>query len=169
MNEIFTRRSIRKYADKPVEQEKIERLLKAAMQAPSAGNQQPWEFIVVQDKGRLEQLSQTSLYSGPVKTAPLAIVVLANKSSMKFPENWQMDLSAATENLLLEAVHLGLGAVWLGVAPIAERMEHICKLFALPDYVQPFALLSIGYPQDENKFVDRFKSDRVHYEQYKEE
>ncbi len=111
MNEIFTRRSIRRYVDKPVEQEKIERLLKAAMQAPSAGSQRPWEFIVVQDKERLAQLAQASPYAGPTKDAPLAIVVLANRSALKFPENWQMDVSAATENMLLEAVHLDLGAV----------------------------------------------------------
>jgi nitroreductase len=168
MNEIFIRRSIRKYKQQAVEREKIQKILQAAMQAPSAGNQQPWEFIVVEDKQRLEQLSLVSPYAGPVKNAPLTIVVLANKSAMKFPENWQMDLSAATENLLLEAVHLGLGAVWLGIAPVAKRMDNIRTLFALPDYIEPFAMVAIGYPQDKNKFIDRFNSHKIHFEQYKE-
>lgn len=83
MNEIFIRRSIRKYKQQAVEREKIQKILQAAMQAPSAGNQQPWEFIVVEDKQRLEQLSLVSPYAGPVKNAPLTIVVLANKSAMK--------------------------------------------------------------------------------------
>lgn len=117
MDAIFNRRSIRKYKDKPVEKEKIEKLLRAAMQAPSAGNQQPWEFIVIQDKENLKKLSGMSPYSKLIMNAPLTFVLLGNKDKMKFPENWQQDMGASAENILLEAVELGLGAVWLGVAP----------------------------------------------------
>ena len=166
MNEIFTRRSVRQYQDKPVARETAERLLKAAMQAPSAGNQRPWEFIVVDDKEMLKDLARTSPYAGPVQAAPMAIVVLANKEGMKFPENWQADLSAATENLLLEAVHLGLGAVWLGIAPLPERMEQVSRLFSLPNTVQPFAIVPVGYTDKGNTFVDRFEAHKVHYGKY---
>lgn len=162
---IKIRRSVRKYEDKPVEKEKIEELLRAAMQAPSAGNQQPWEFIVVENKETLQQLAKASPYAAPVKNAPLGIVVLAKDEFLKFPSCWQQDLSAATENMLLKAVELGLGAVWLGIAPEKERMEFIKALFRLPQGVRPFALLAIGY-SSENHFVDRFDASRIHYEKY---
>jgi nitroreductase len=166
MNSIFTRRSIRKYLNKPVESEKVEQLLKAAMQAPSAGNQQPWEFIVVQDKELLRKLSLTSPYAGPVKEALVAIVVLGNKENIKFPEYLQQDLSAATQNLLLQAVELELGAVWLGVAPLEERMKYITELFDLPESILPFAVVPVGYPEIENKYIDRYEKAKIHYGKY---
>lgn len=167
MNSIFTRRSVRKYQDRPVENEKIEQMLRAAMQAPSAGNQRPWEFIVVKDKDLLYKLSTLSPFSGCVKEAALAIVLLANRDCMKYPENWQMDLSAATQNLLLQAVELGLGAVWLGVAPLEDRMEYITQLFGLPDNILPFAVVPVGYPATDNRFIDRYEQEKVHYEKYR--
>jgi nitroreductase len=168
MNAIFTRRSVRKYLKKAVEGEKIERLLKAAMQAPSAGNQQPWEFLVVCDEAMRYKLSEVSPYAGPVKEAPLAIVILGNEDgeSVRFPEYLPQDLAAATENLLLEAVELGLGAVWLGVAPVEERMAAVRKLFVLPESVMPFAVVAVGYSEMENVYVDRYQKRKVHYEKY---
>jgi nitroreductase len=162
---IQNRRSIRKYEDKPVEKEKIEKLLQAAMQAPSAGNQQPWEFIVVENKETLKKLSEAHAYAGPIKDAPLGIIILSNDKSLKFPSYWEQDLAAATQNLLLQAVELGLGAVWMGVAPEEDRMTYIKKLFDLPQGIEPFAMLAFGYSSD-NKFVDRFDKDKVHYEKY---
>lgn len=162
---IQIRRSIRKFEQRPVEKEKIETLLRAAMQAPSAANQRPWEFLVVEAKDMLQKLSQAHIYATPVKDAPLGIIVLAKEDSLPFPQYWQQDLAAATQNILLTAVELGLGAVWLGIAPEEDRMTYIKDLFQLPPGVKAFALLAVGYSAD-NKFVDRFEASRIHYEQY---
>lgn len=166
MNSIFQRRSVRTYLEKPVEAKKIETLLRAAMQAPSAGNQQASEFLVIQNRVSLEMLSTMSPYAKPIANAPLAIVLLGNAERMKFPENWEQDLGAAAENLLLEAAELGLGAVWLGVHPLNERIDKIKAQYALPENLKPFAVIALGYPKEEsaNHFVDRWNAERVHYE-----
>lgn len=166
MKEINYRRSIRQYTEKKVTQEQITKLLKAAMQAPSAANQQPWEFIVVEDKESLVKVSEMSPYSGMVKEASVAFILLANENQMKFPENWQQDMSAATQNLLLEVASLELGAVWLGVAPLKERMGYLSELFKLPSYIKPFAVVPVGHPVNENQFIDRYDEARVHKEIY---
>lgn len=168
MEAIFTRRSVRRYQNKSVEVEKIEKLLRAAMQAPSAGNQRPWEFIVVQDKDRLAKLAMTSPYAKVCADAPLVLVLLGNMENMKFPEHWEQDLGAATQNILLEAVHLNLGAVWLGVAPAVDRVKYLSELFSLPEHIQPYCLISLGYPLDEkaNHFIDRYDCTKVHNEKF---
>jgi nitroreductase len=162
---IQKRRSIRSYENRPVEKETIEKLLKAGMQAPSAGNQQPWEFIVVEDKETLEKLSSAHIYAGPIKNAPLGIIVLANEKYLRFQQYWQQDLAAATENILLAAVEMGLGAVWMGIAPDEDRMAFIKDFFNLPKGVEGFAMLAVGY-SSANKFEDRFDASRIHYEKY---
>ena len=166
MKSIFQRRSVRVYLEKPVEPEKIEDLLRAAMQAPSAGNQQASEFLVVQDAAALRQLSRMSPYAGLLAKAPLAIVLLGNTERMKFPENWEQDLGAAAENLLLEATEQGLGAVWLGVHPLNERIDAVRAQFSLPEKLRPFAVVAVGYPKEKNAnhFIDRWNGARVHYE-----
>src|SRR5665648_199920 len=156
MDVINKRRSIRKFIENPVESKKIEKLLIAAMQAPSAKNQQPWEFVVVDNRKILDELSKYSNYANAVLTAPISIVLVSNMESLQSPEFWEQDMSAGTENMLLEAVHLGLGAVWLGVNPLKDRMEFIKKLFDLPDNIVPFSVVSVGYTDRENKFVDRY-------------
>ncbi|AEV29510.1 nitroreductase [Sphaerochaeta pleomorpha str. Grapes] len=168
MEAINTRRSIRTYTDQEIESDKIEKLLRAGMQAPSSGNQQSWEFLVIQDKESLDILSLMSPYSRLAAKASLVIIPLNNDDRLKFAENWQQDLSAATENILLEAVALGLGTVWLGVAPNEEKIGYIANCFELPANLKPFALIAIGYPAkgSENKFVDRYDKTRVHYEKY---
>ena len=168
MEVIFNRRSIRRYKKQAVEEEKIEKILRAAMQAPSAANQQPWEFIVVRDKDNLKKLSEISAYSKMVAEAPLAIVVLGNEDRMRLQHHWEQDLAAATQNILLEAAHLGLGGVWLGGAPMQDRMELISELYDLKNRIKPFCVIPIGYPEEgqDHKFVDRFDPDRVHYEKY---
>lgn len=164
MDIINKRRSIRSYRDKQVEKEKIEQLLRAAMQAPSAYNQQAWEFMVIENKETLQRLSGMSPYATPLEKAPLAIIVLANQDNMKVPECWQQDLGAATENLLLEAVGLGLGGVWLAVAPFDSRISHIKDMFSLPDNIIPYAVIAVGYPVDEMQFIDRYDKTKVHFE-----
>lgn len=167
MKEIFNRRSIRKFKDQPIEAEKIDRLLKAAMQAPSAANQQPWEFIVVQDKEGLEKLSKVSPYSKPVAGSAVTFVLVANENALKIPTGWQMDMGAAAQNILLEAAHLELGAVWLGVATAEDVVKNVRSLFNLPENLKPFGMVSIGYPDGQkNEFVDRYKPERVHYEKW---
>ncbi|GBG57819.1 nitroreductase [Sporomusaceae bacterium FL31] len=162
---IQKRRSIRKYENRPVEKEKIEKLLKAGMQAPSAANQQPWEFIVVEDKETLQKLSSAHIYAGPIKNAPLGIIVLLNEKYLRFKQYWQQDLAAATENILLASVELGLGAVWMGIAPEEDRMAFMKEFFNLPQGIEAFAMLAIGYSAD-NNFEDRFDKARIHYEKY---
>jgi len=167
MQEIFNRRSIRKFTSDAVEPEKIDRLLRAAMQAPSAANQQPWEFIVIQDKENLKKLSEVSPYAKPVAGSAVTIALMGNEKEFKVPKGWEEDMGAASQNILLEAVYLGLGAVWLGVATSDEVTDHVRSFFNLPDHIKPYGLIAIGYPDGQkNEFTDRYKEERVHYEKW---
>ena len=145
MDSIFHRVSIRKFQDKPVEPEKIEKLLRAAMAAPSAGNQQPWEF-----------------YTGCAKNAP-ALIVSAYREDVIFPMYAQIDLSIANENLWLETDALGLGGVWLGIAPIEERMHEVESVLQMPAGHHAFAIFALGYPAESKPQQDRFDPARIHY------
>ncbi|MCT4584639.1 MAG: nitroreductase family protein [Peptostreptococcaceae bacterium] len=166
MEAINKRRSIRTFKDLKVEKEKIEKLLRAAMQAPSAYNQQAWEFIVIEDKKSLKELSEMSQYSKMIKDSAVTIIILGNKEKMVVPECWQQDLGAATQNLLLEAVELDLGGVWMAGAPFDDRMTFIKDMFNLPQNILPYSVVSVGYPKGENKFIDRYDTNKVHYEKW---
>lgn len=168
MNAIFKRRSVRNWNNKKVEREKIEKLLRAAMQAPSAGNQRGWEFIVIEKKSKLTELSAMSPYSGVLANASVAIVLVVNLKILRFSENWEHDLSAAAQNMLIQSVDEGLGGVWLGVTPINEREEFISGNLELPDYIRPFCVIALGYPEKEdgNKFIDYFNPKKIHFETY---
>ncbi len=163
MNEIYIRRSVRLYTDQSVEKEKIEQILKAGMQAPSAGNQRPWEFNIVNNKEILKKLSVASKYAGCTDKAQVAIVLLVNHNNLRFPEYTDQDMGACAQNILLEAVSLGLGAVWLGIAPLKDRERAISDIFDLPDNIQPFAIIPIGYPLNEgaNQFINRYDPKKV--------
>lgn len=162
MNQIFARVSIRKYQDKPVEKEKTLAILKAAMQAPSAANQQPWEFYVVTNQEKLKALSEVHPYAGMTKDAPAAIVA-AYRKQCALPEYAQIDLSIAMENLWLETTAQGLGGVWLGIAPQEERMKSVEKILAIPNTMRAFAIFPYGYPAEERLQQDRFDESRIHY------
>ena len=162
MKEIFERVSIRKYTDQPVENEKILAILRAAMAAPSAGNQQPWEFYVVRDRSKLEALSQVSPYAGCTKTAPVAIVSVY-REKLWAPAYAQIDMSIAMENLWLACGEQGLGGVWLGIAPIEERMKAVEEILAIPEGFRAFAIFPLGYPAESRKQQDRFDQSRIHY------
>lgn len=162
MNEIFHRVSIRKYQDKPVEPEKIEQLLRAAMAAPSAGNQQPWEFYVVTNRTVIEQLARTTRYSGCAANAPVVIVPVYREDVI-FPMYAQIDLSIACENLWLETDSLGLGGVWLGIAPLEDRMKTVENILGLPEDRQAFALFALGYPAESRPQQDRYDAAKVHF------
>ena len=166
MNEIFNRYSLRSYLDLPVPPEVIDRLVKAGFQAPSAHDQQAWEVLVIQDREMLGKLAETSKYSICLKDAPLALVVLLNKTEMTAPEFWQQDLSALTQNVLIEAVHLGLAGVWLGVAPRRNRINLIRDVLELPENILPFGIISIGYPAKERTGRPRRYDNKIHYETY---
>ena len=167
MNSIFTRRSVRKYLDKAVEPEKIDRMLRAAMQAPSATNQQPWEFIVIDDRRTIDKLAEFSPYAKMLPGAPLAVVIL-EKQGAKAPLFTEQDLGAAAQNMMLQLVEDGLGSVWMGVGRGTERETFLTEMFSLPETVKPFGVFAIGYPADENanKFVDRYDEIRVHWNKY---
>ena len=166
MKEIFKRRSVRDFTEKEVENEKVEQLLRAAMTAPTAANQREWEFVVVTDKTLIEKLSTSTPYSKPVAKAPLAIVMLSNFTKTVFPDCWQQDLGACAENILLEAVHLGLGGVWIGIAPTEDRMKTISDIFSLPEDVKPFSIIALGYPREDITPKERYEPDKVHYNKY---
>ncbi len=165
---IMTRTSIRKYKDQPIEQEKIDIMLKAAMAAPTAVNMQPWHFIVIDDKKTID------LLSGQQPTnAPLLIAVCGdtNKTTMpdgkgKLPDFWIQDVSAATENLLLAAHALGLGAVWTGVYPVMERTAEIANVLNCPNNIVPVVVVRIGYPDECPQPKNKFNEENISYNKF---
>lgn len=162
MKEIFNRRSVRQFLNKEVEQEKVDILLRAAMQAPTAGNQMAWEFYVVKNKDILNKLAKTSPYAGCVVNAPMAIVITYKDGGL-FPDYNDIDCAIATENIWLEACELGLGTVMLGIAPLQERMEAVAKVLDLSDDEHAFTILPIGYPVEVKEQQDRYNVKKIHY------
>ena len=163
MNSIFRRISVRKYEDKPVEKEKIMQILKAGMQAPSACNQQPWEFYVVTDKKKIEALSKMTPYTGCAAKAPVVLVSAYRLEGLVAPAFAQIDMSIAQENIWLETDALGLGGVWIGIAPLKDRMALVHDILKLPENVEVFSLFALGYPAESRKQQDRFDKSRIHF------
>lgn len=164
MEAIFTRRSIRKYQPKPVPEELINKLLAAGMSAPSAQHKSPWQFIVITDRKVLDEIPKFHPYSSMLKDAHLAMCVCGD--AVNAPQYWVQDCSAATENILIAAQALGLGAVWLGVYPIPERVAGVKNLFKLPENIMPLSLISIGYPAEEKPRLGVLDAARVHYNKW---
>lgn len=164
MEGIFSRRSIRKYTDDPVSEEQVTGLLRAAMAAPSAGNQQPWQFVVVRDRTVLDVIADANPYGGMARQAPVAIVICGDMTCDNRPGFWSQDCSAATQNLLLAAHAQGLGAVWCGTFPREERMGPIAAVLGLPEHIIPFSVVPIGYPAERPAPVDRYDPSRVHFD-----
>ncbi|MGI6110569.1 MAG: nitroreductase family protein [Eubacteriaceae bacterium] len=164
MKEIFERTSCRSFKDFPVDAEDTEQLLRAAMQAPSMGNQQPWEFLVVTDHEMMKKLSGVDTYAKYIAQTPEIIIIAGNKKEMRFPETWMMDCSAAAENMLIEARSLGLGAYWFGIAQSQERIDFVRSLFQMPETIVPFALIGVGKMNRYTKPEDRFDESRIHRE-----
>ena len=160
---IFTRTSVRKYADRPVEQEKTEYMLKAAMQAPSAGNQQPWEFYVITNKEVLEKLSHISEFSQPAGRAPVAILTVMHATGMPYQNVAPVDMSICTEHLWLACDEMGLGGVWVGVAPFADRIAKVREIMDLPEDLMPFSIFAYGYAEKVRPQKDGFDESRIHY------
>ena len=162
IKEIFDRRSVRKFAAREVEAEKLEAVLRAGMAAPSAGNQRPWEFYIVRDREKLEALSQISRYAGPVAAAPLAIVAVCDPVGKRFAEVAPTDMAICTEHLWLGAVSEGLGGVWIGVYPFEDRVKTANRILGIPAGQFVFSVLPLGYPAEEKAPEDRFDPARIH-------
>jgi len=163
---INTRRSIRKYLDTEVSDDLITQILEAAMTAPSAGNQQPWQFVVIKDRNLLNKITEFHEYAQMCRTANLAILVCADLSSIQHEGMWEQDCSAAAQNILLTAHALGLGAVWCGVYPREPKMKGFRQLLKIPEKIIPFSLIPIGYPAQKSGKVDRYKKERIHYDKW---
>lgn len=165
LENIHNRKSVRQYTDEPVSEEHIEILLKAAMAAPSAVNFQPWRFVVVTERAELDAMAEVLPFARMLKQAPLAIVVCGETLWFEGRENifWQQDCSAATQNLLLAAEALGLGAVWTGVYPDPQRSAQLSEYLNLPPTVQPLCAIPIGHPAGDDKPKDKWKPENIHY------
>ena len=162
MEAILTRRSIRKYEARLVDESIQRELLDAAMNAPSSSNGQPWHFVIVTDRKTLDEIPNFHPYSKMVKEAPMAVFVCGDLQLEKRKGVWVQDCSAATENLLIAANARGLGAVWLGVYPIEERIIGTRRLLGLPDHIIPLCIVVMGYPAENKPPANRFNPDRVH-------
>lgn len=162
MKEIFQRRSIRKYTDQPVSRSQLEDLLRAAMAAPTANNQQDWEFVIIDDRKLLNKIPSFHPYSKMLNQAPAAIAVCADLDQEASAGYWVQDCAAATQNILLQARHMGLGTCWLGIYPREERVEGLKELLGLPARVMPLALIAVGYPAEEKGPSNRFNPDKIH-------
>jgi nitroreductase len=163
---ILSRRSIRKYSGRNIPEEYYEIILKAAMHAPSARNRQPWHFIVISDRITLNKLADSSPSWKMLSHADKAIVVCGDQETEDAESFLVQDCSAATQNILLAAHELGLGAVWLGVHPREDRVEEIRKAFNLPARITPVSMISIGYPDEERNTENRFIAERVHLDRW---
>lgn len=168
---IKTRRSVRNFMDRAVEDKKITDILDAAMSAPSAGNEQPWHFIVVEQKELLADMAANLSYGKMLNQTPTCIVVCGDLSKTKYSgdgqQYWVQDCSAATQNILLAAHALSLGAVWLGIHPLVDRENKLRQLLDIPNNIVPFSAVALGYPkEDQQKAVNRFDPKRIHKEKW---
>jgi len=163
---IHTRRSIRAYLDQPLPEELIQKLLAAAMQAPSALNQQPWQFVVIDDRAILAKIPPFMPNAAMAGRATLAILVCGDLSLEESEGYWVVDCAAAVENMLLAAHALGLGAVWCGVYPREPRMEGLRRLIGLPKNVIAHSLVVLGYAAEQVPAEDRYRPERVHHNRW---
>jgi nitroreductase len=161
---VLCRRSIRAYTDDPVSHEMIHTLLQAAMAAHSAADERPWHFVVLRDPNIKDQVSLVCPFAHIAEQAPVAILVCGDLGLQKQQGFWPQDCAAATENILVEAQQLGLGAAWLGVYPVEGRVQGFRNLLGIPEVVTPFALVALGHPADWRDRLDQYDEVRVHYD-----
>lgn len=163
---IMTRRSIRRYTPAPVAPELVTALVQAGMQAPSAGNQQPWQFVVITERTAREAIAAFHPYADMLREAPVAILVCGDLRREHFRGYWVQDCAAATQNILLAAHAAGLGAVWVGLYPREELVAETRALLGLPGQVVPLALVPLGFPGEQIAPTDRYDPSRVHRERW---
>jgi nitroreductase len=166
MEAILTRRSVRNYIKKKVPEKIISEILNAAVSAPSAGNEQPWQFVIINKREILDEVTTFHPNAKMLLEAPLGILVCGDLKLETFKGYWMLDCSAATQNILLSARALGLSACWLGIYPRDERITKIRKMMNLPDNIIPFSLVSIGYSKSYQKTVERLDDFRIHMNQW---
>ncbi|MEI6576194.1 MAG: nitroreductase family protein [Bacteroidota bacterium] len=162
-NPVFDRRSIRKYTSQQIEKEQLDLLVGAAMFAPSAGNQQPWQFVIVDKRDVLDELILSGPYTSALKTAQAAIIVCADMERVTREGFWIQDCSMAGHNIMLEAYNLGLGSVWIGCYPREDRMANVARTLRLPSFAIPLTIIAIGYPDETKERPDRIDPARIHY------
>lgn len=163
MNPIYARRSIRKYNDGPeIPKRVLESIVKAGMNAPSAVNQQPWQFVIVTDRPVMTGITKIHRWSQMLHEAKAAIVVCGNAET-QLPQYWVQDCAAATQNILLEIVNQGLGGCWCGVYPEPNAVEGIQQLLNTPKGIVPFAVVAIGYPGEDKPANDKYDNQKVCY------
>ena len=165
LENIHSRKSVRQFTAEPVSDEHIETMLRAAMAAPTAVNYQPWRFVVINEREQLDAMAEVLPFAKMLKQAPLAIVVCGETTWFDGNENpfWQQDCSAATQNLLLAAEALGLGAVWTGVYPDLQRAAQLSQFLGLPGNVQPLCAIPIGHHDGTTQPKDKWKPENIHY------
>jgi nitroreductase len=163
---IFTRRSVRSFTQEPISENDLEDLLRAGMQAPSARNEQPWHFIVVNDPEKLHAVPEFHAHAKMVLEAPMAILVCSDRKLESKRAAWLQDCSAAAENILLAAHAKGLGGVWIGIFPDSERVSGMQELLAMPNDVRPVALIAVGHPAEHPEPINRYDSGRIHWNQW---
>jgi nitroreductase len=161
---MYSRRSIRAFTDEPVSDEQAEAMLKAAMAAPSAQNLQPWHFVLVRKRKRLDALAALHKYASMLKKAPLAIVVCGDLEVSS--KHWVEDTCAATQNILLAATALGLGGVWVSIYPKRKHQKTVRELLDIPDHVGVLCALAIGHPAEKRKPRTQYDAERVHEEKW---
>ena len=163
LENIAERKSVRKYLNKSVEEDKIDAMVKAGMAAPSGMDRRPWEFVVVTDREALDSMAAKLPYAKMLTNAPLAIVVCGDTTRSSY---WYLDCSAATQNVLLAAEALGLGAVWTAAYPYEDRIDVVRQNTGLPENIVPLCVIPIGYPDGPQKAKDKFDLQRVHRNKY---
>ncbi len=160
---ILSRRSCRSFTSDPVSPEHVEQLLKAGMASPSACNQRPWHFIVVDDHETLCKISDVQAYSPMLRLAPMALVICSDGGDAELSAPyWPQDCAAAAQNILIAARAVGLGAVWLGVYPDVARVEGLRQLMGMPESITPFCVVAVGHPAKAPRPIDRYEPERVH-------
>ncbi len=167
LDNIHSRTSIRQYSDKKISKEELVTLVKAGMAAPTAGNMQPWNFLVIDDKKKLKEMSEINESAKPLAGATAAILVTANmniyKDKENFADRWVMDCSACTQNILLAANSMGIGSVWLGVYPSQERDTNLRKIIDFPENTNILCIVSLGYPAGDVAPKNKWKEEKLSF------
>ena len=163
---VLARRGIRSYTDEPVPDQMVRTLLQAAMVAHSAADERPWHFVVIRDRQTRDRIPIICPSAHVARQAPLSILVCGDPRLQKEQGFWVQDCAAAAENILIEAQHLGLGSMWLGVYPVPGRVQGFRGLLRVPAPVTPFALVALGHPAEFRRPADRYDESRVHYDRW---
>ena len=164
---ITLRRSIRKYSNKKVSAGLVNKILEAGMSAPSAENQQTWQFIVINKKSTLKKIARINTpYPAFAKEASVGILVCGNPDRSDGRGFWVQDCAAASQNILLAANSLGLGSVWIGIYPKDDYVQKFNEKFNLPDNIYPVSFIPIGFPAEEKPPSARYDKNKIHHEKW---